>query len=328
MSETAPSGPADPDRPRLVLASASPRRLRCSSRSASSPSAAARRHRRDAAQRSAARTARRLARDQAHVAEEAARRRDDLRGAYIVAADTVVAVGRRILPKAELPTRRPIACELLSGRSHRVYSGVCLITPGQAAPADGRDARPLQAPVARGDRKLPRLGRMARQGRRLCHPGPRGGLRGQARRLLQRRGGPAALRNREPARRRRLSGARRPGGRRREARPRREEGAPLPRSAAARRCPRPKPFCSPRCADIDLGRWLGERYVIAGPPDENAPPPPSEDDDDRFPKARLLAGSSKNPRSGRKTRLDRIGGLSLYPRSGSPAAQRGRPMPR
>ncbi|MEO1694407.1 MAG: DNA gyrase inhibitor YacG [Pseudomonadota bacterium] len=23
-----------------------------------------------------------------------------------------------------------------------------------------------------------------------------------------------------------------------------------------------RPFCSKRCADIDLGRWLGERYVV------------------------------------------------------------------
>ncbi len=25
-----------------------------------------------------------------------------------------------------------------------------------------------------------------------------------------------------------------------------------------------RPFCSKRCADVDLGRWLGERYVVAG----------------------------------------------------------------
>jgi hypothetical protein len=25
-----------------------------------------------------------------------------------------------------------------------------------------------------------------------------------------------------------------------------------------------KPFCSKRCADIDLGRWFGESYVIEG----------------------------------------------------------------
>ena len=26
------------------------------------------------------------------------------------------------------------------------------------------------------------------------------------------------------------------------------------------------PFCSKRCADIDLGRWLGGRYAIPGEP--------------------------------------------------------------
>ncbi len=34
--------------------------------------------------------------------------------------------------------------------------------------------------------------------------------------------------------------------------------------------PKHRPFCSQRCADVDLGRWLGERYVIAGPPAEVA----------------------------------------------------------
>ncbi|SFK88325.1 hypothetical protein SAMN04488125_105172 [Methylorubrum salsuginis] len=45
--------------------------------------------------------------------------------------------------------------------------------------------------------------------------------------------------------------------------------------------PETKPFCSPRCADIDLGRWLGERYAIPGPPDENTLPPMPDGDDDR-----------------------------------------------
>ena len=26
------------------------------------------------------------------------------------------------------------------------------------------------------------------------------------------------------------------------------------------------PFCSPRCRDIDLGRWFGEGYAVPGPP--------------------------------------------------------------
>lgn len=31
------------------------------------------------------------------------------------------------------------------------------------------------------------------------------------------------------------------------------------------------PFCSKRCADIDLGRWLKEVYVMPGAPDDNLP---------------------------------------------------------
>jgi septum formation protein len=49
--------------------------------------------------------------------------------AYVLSADTVVAVGRRILPKAELIDEANYCLRLLSGRSHHVYTGVCLATP-------------------------------------------------------------------------------------------------------------------------------------------------------------------------------------------------------
>ena len=50
-------------------------------------------------------------------------------GAYILAADTVVACGRRILPKpVDLETARR-CLELLSGRRHRVHSGIALAGP-------------------------------------------------------------------------------------------------------------------------------------------------------------------------------------------------------
>ena len=32
--------------------------------------------------------------------------------------------------------------------------------------------------------------------------------------------------------------------------------------------PRHRPFCSKRCSEIDLGRWLNETYVIPTGPDE------------------------------------------------------------
>lgn len=50
-------------------------------------------------------------------------------GHFILAADTVVAVGRRILPKAETSEQAALCLDLLSGRRHRVYGGICLITP-------------------------------------------------------------------------------------------------------------------------------------------------------------------------------------------------------
>jgi endogenous inhibitor of DNA gyrase (YacG/DUF329 family) len=40
-----------------------------------------------------------------------------------------------------------------------------------------------------------------------------------------------------------------------------------------------KPFCSKRCADIDLGKWLGGRYAIPAeePPDSDARAPEEDD---------------------------------------------------
>ena len=49
--------------------------------------------------------------------------------AFILAADTVVARGRRILPKAEDEATARACLALLSGRRHRVYGGVALLTP-------------------------------------------------------------------------------------------------------------------------------------------------------------------------------------------------------
>ncbi len=48
--------------------------------------------------------------------------------AFILAADTVVARGHRILPKAENETQARECFKLLSGSNHHVYGGICLIT--------------------------------------------------------------------------------------------------------------------------------------------------------------------------------------------------------
>ncbi len=50
-------------------------------------------------------------------------------GAFVLAADTVVSVGTRILPKAETEADARACLALLSGRSHRVLTGVCIVTP-------------------------------------------------------------------------------------------------------------------------------------------------------------------------------------------------------
>jgi septum formation protein len=52
---------------------------------------------------------------------------------FILAADTVVAVGRRVIPKPASIEEATTALELLSGRSHRVYTSICLITPKGAS---------------------------------------------------------------------------------------------------------------------------------------------------------------------------------------------------
>ena len=73
--------------------------------------------------------ANRLARAKAEAALSTIRLDEELRGAYILPADTVVAVGRRIMPKAEMLDEAAQCLRLLSGRNHRVYTGVCLVTP-------------------------------------------------------------------------------------------------------------------------------------------------------------------------------------------------------
>jgi septum formation protein len=52
---------------------------------------------------------------------------DDIKdSAVVLAGDTVVAVGRRILPKAETEDQARSCLALLSGRRHRVYGGIAL----------------------------------------------------------------------------------------------------------------------------------------------------------------------------------------------------------
>ncbi len=72
--------------------------------------------------------ARRLAREKAEAALALLRAGPEPSSAVILAADTVVGVGRRCLPKAELIDEATACLRLLSGRSHRVYTGLALVT--------------------------------------------------------------------------------------------------------------------------------------------------------------------------------------------------------
>lgn len=112
--------------PRLVLASASPRRLDLLRQIGLEPDAIEAADLDEAPQpdETPRRLALRLAEAKAaHVAAGAP-------GDFVVAADTVVAVGRRVLPKAETDDQVAACLRLMSGRAHKVLTGVAVATPG------------------------------------------------------------------------------------------------------------------------------------------------------------------------------------------------------
>ncbi len=118
-------------RPKLVLASGSPRRLALINQAGIEPDLLLPADVNETPKRGELprSCATRLARAKADAALVAVRSDEDLKGAFILAADTVVAVGRRILPKAELLDEAAQCLRLLSGRNHRVFTGICLVTP-------------------------------------------------------------------------------------------------------------------------------------------------------------------------------------------------------
>lgn len=119
--------------PRLVLASASPRRLDLLRQIGLTPDATAAAELDEAPlpKETPRLLAVRLARAKAACVAE----REP--AAFVLGADTVVAVGRRVLPKAESEDEVRACLALLSGRAHRVLTGVALASP------DGRRAARL-----------------------------------------------------------------------------------------------------------------------------------------------------------------------------------------
>jgi len=124
-------GATDKPKTRLVLASASPRRLALLQQIGIEPDAL-RPAEVDETPRKAEpprELARRLARTKLASAEAALQLEDAAPPTWLVAADTVVAVGRRVLPKADVPDEAADCLRLLSGRQHRVYTAVCVLSP-------------------------------------------------------------------------------------------------------------------------------------------------------------------------------------------------------
>ena len=114
----------------LILASASPRRLELLAQAGLTPDrvAPAEIDETPRKKETPRRLALRLACEKAEVVAAAGP------SGFVLAADTVVALGRRVLGKAETPDEARRFLELLSGRAHRVLTGVCVIAP------DGRRA--------------------------------------------------------------------------------------------------------------------------------------------------------------------------------------------
>ncbi|WFL77644.1 Maf family nucleotide pyrophosphatase [Altererythrobacter arenosus] len=113
---------APPSAKRLVLASASPRRRELLARLGVEPAAVTPAHIDETPLKGELPRdyAIRMAREKAEAAES-----ED----HVLAGDTVVAAGRRILPKAEDEATARKCLELLSGRRHRVLSAIALRAP-------------------------------------------------------------------------------------------------------------------------------------------------------------------------------------------------------
>jgi septum formation protein len=121
-------------RPKLVLASGSPRRLALLNQAGIEPDTLMPAEIDETPLKGELprALATRIARAKAEAALAMVKRSEEWRGAFILSADTVVAAGRRILPKADMLDEAAQCLRLLSGRNHKVYTALCLVTPKEA----------------------------------------------------------------------------------------------------------------------------------------------------------------------------------------------------
>lgn len=125
------SGAPDSDAPVFILASASPRRVALLEQVGLKPDLLTpvdidETPRRRETPRD---YVRRMALDKIEAAKQLPQVKEIFAPRYLLTADTVVAVGRRILSKVEEPEDAREHLKLLSGRSHRVLTAICLLTP-------------------------------------------------------------------------------------------------------------------------------------------------------------------------------------------------------
>ena len=219
----------------------------------------------------------RLARAKAEAARDQIANDKDIADAYVLAADTIVAVGRRILMKPRFMEEALATLQLLSGRNHRVLTGLCLITPDDRVRSKIVDTRvrfkrlskeEIEAYIASREWRG-KAGGYAIQGLAGCFVqkivGSYTNVVGlpltEVVNMLVGEGFPIhfnwlRLGEADPSDAARPAAHRCPGK--------------LPPHAAPGKCPicgRPtedayRPFCSRRCADVDLSRWLSGAYAI------------------------------------------------------------------
>lgn len=141
------------EKPKLVLASSSPRRLTLLAQVGVEPDAL-RPANIDETPRGGEMPrafVARMAKSKAETARDQIANDRDIADAYVLAADTIVALGRRILIKPAYMEEAATSLNLLSGRAHKVLTAITLITPNDKVRTKIVDTRVRFKHLSRGE---------------------------------------------------------------------------------------------------------------------------------------------------------------------------------